>query len=137
MNNELIDLGFTQFFTRQLTVEEFELCAIVRVTEVQRSYIVTSDGIDDQTITPGGNWYQLPAEERPTVGAWLLLDESEEKILRLLDRKSVFKRVAAGTGSQRESGGGNRQCTGCRDAVWGVSLGHQRCNGRTGGVRQA
>lgn len=39
----------------------------------------------------------MPAAQRPTVGDWLLLDEPHVKILRLLERKSIFQRVAAGT----------------------------------------
>ncbi len=97
MNTELIDLGLTPFFTQQLGAEEIERGLLARVTEVQRSHISVSDGIDEWRITPGGTWYQLPAAQRPTVGDWLLLDEPHEKILRLLERKSLFKRVAAGT----------------------------------------
>lgn len=97
MNSELTDLGLTPFFTRQLTADELEHCAIVRVTEVQRTHIVVSDGVDEWSVTPGGAWYQLPAAERPTVGDWLLLDESRQKIDRLLERKSIFQRVAAGS----------------------------------------
>ncbi len=97
MNNELSDLGLTPFFTRQLAADEFEHGAIVRVTEVQRTRIIVSDGVDEWSITPGGAWYQLPTAKRPTVGDWLLLDESRQKIDRLLERKSIFQRVAAGS----------------------------------------
>ena len=97
MNAELIDLGIAPFFTQQLSAEEIEHCILVRVTEVQRSHIIVSDGVDESRITLGGAWYQLPAAQRPTVGDWLLLDESREKILRLLERKSIFQRIAAGT----------------------------------------
>lgn len=97
MNTALINLGLTPFFTQQLSVEEIEHGELARVTEVQRSSLVASDGVDEWTVMPGGTWYQLPAEQRPTVGDWLLLDKAREKILRLLDRKSVFQRVAAGS----------------------------------------
>ena len=97
MNEELLGLGLVPFFTRQLTVEEMEHGQLARITEVQRSLVFASDGVGDRAITLGGAWYSLPAEQRPTVGDWVLLDEAGEKILRLLERKSVFKRVAAGT----------------------------------------
>jgi ribosome biogenesis GTPase len=97
MNAELIDLGLTPFFSQQLTAEEIEAGECARITEVQRSHVVASDGVDEWTMTLGGAWYQLPAEQRPTVGDWVLLDEPREKIIRLLARKSVFQRVAAGT----------------------------------------
>ena len=97
MNTELIDLGLTPFFTQQLSAEEIEHALLARVTEVQRSDIIVSDGIGEWRIIPGGAWYQLPAAQRPTVGDWVLLDDSHEKILRMLERKSIFQRVAAGT----------------------------------------
>ncbi len=97
MNEELVSLGLSPFFTRQLTLEDMEHGRLARITEVQRSLVFASDGVDDRTITLGGAWYRLPPEQRPTVGDWVLLDASCEKILRLLERKSVFKRVAAGT----------------------------------------
>jgi ribosome biogenesis GTPase len=97
MNTALINLGLTPFFTQQLSVEEIEHGELARVTEVQRSSLVASDGVDEWAIMLGGAWYQLPAEQRPTVGDWVLLDKSHEKIQRLLERKSVFQRVAAGS----------------------------------------
>ena len=97
MNAELADLGLTPFFTQQLTPEEIEHGQLARIVTVQRSHVIASDGVDEWTITLGGAWYQRPSEERPTVGDWVLLDAPHEKILRLLDRKSVFQRVAAGS----------------------------------------
>lgn len=63
MNTELIDLGLTPFFTRQLTPEEAESCAIVRVVEVQCSRIVAGDGKNNLTITPAGNYRKLLIED--------------------------------------------------------------------------
>lgn len=97
MNKTLVNLGLKPFFTQQLTVEEFEGGRLARITEVQRSRVTASDGTEEWVITLGGSWYQLPAEQRPTVGDWVTLDEQHEKIERLLDRKSVFKRIAPGT----------------------------------------
>ena len=97
MNSELSDLGLTPFFTQQLTADEIEGGEISRIIEVQRTHVVVSDGIEEWNITPGGAWYQLPSRQRPTVGDWVLLDALRQKIVRLLERKSIFQRVAAGT----------------------------------------
>ena len=96
MHAALTELGLTPFFTQQLAVAELESGHLARIVEVQRTQVVANDGLEDRAITLGGSWYQLTAEQRPTVGDWVLLDESREKVLRLLERKSVFKRVAAG-----------------------------------------
>ncbi len=97
MNADLLKLGLSPFFTQQLSFDEVEHGQLVRVFQVQRSLLIVGDGSTTWSVTPGGNWYQLPAEERATVGDWLVLDTDGEKITRLLVRKSVFKRVAAGT----------------------------------------
>ncbi|NOX70593.1 MAG: ribosome small subunit-dependent GTPase A [Gammaproteobacteria bacterium] len=97
LNAELTDLGLTPFFTQQLSGDELEQYSLARVTEVQRSHIIVSDGIHERSITLGSTWYQQSASRRPTVGDWVLLNHANEKIQRLLKRKSVFRRVAAGT----------------------------------------
>ena len=99
MNDEvasLSSLGFSPFFSQQLDSSEPELTRCRRVTEVQRSGVTLSDGCRETHVVLEAGWYRKPAEARPTVGDWVIVDAMGEKIQRLLDRKSVFKRVAAG-----------------------------------------
>jgi len=96
MNDSLHNLGLTPFFTRQITADEIETTHYARITEVQRSQVTASDGLNDWVVVLGGAWFQVPADQRPTVGDWVLLDQHREKILRLLERKSVFQRLAVG-----------------------------------------
>ncbi len=96
MNASLLNLGLSPFFTQQLLADEIEHAQFARIIEVQRSHVVASDGAGQWTITLGGAWFQEPSEARPTVGDWVLLNDSRDKVLRLLERKSVFKRIAAG-----------------------------------------
>lgn len=96
MNPKLPSLGFDAHFSQQLALDGDDgMC--VRVIDVQRSGLTVTDGDTDWAVPLGGAWYLKPAEERPTVGDWLLLDAAGEKVERLLERKSVFKRVAAGS----------------------------------------
>lgn len=44
----------------------------------------------------GGIWQRRPPEARPTVGDWVPLDTADGTLLRVLERRSVFRRVAAG-----------------------------------------
>jgi len=97
MNESLARLGLAPYFMRQLSPEEFESGLIARVVAVQRSGITLSDGQEELTVALGGRWTSLPPGQRPTVGDWVVLDERREQVLRLLERKSVFRRVAAGT----------------------------------------
>ena len=97
MDEKLTELGLSPFFTQQLSVEEIEHGQLARVFQVQRTQYILGNGSATWPVEPGGNWFQLPAEQRATVGDWVVLDSDGEKITRLLDRKSVFKRLAAGT----------------------------------------
>ncbi len=64
---------------------------------MQRTQYILGNSSATWPVEPGGNWLKLPAEQRATVGDWMVLDGDGEKITRVLDRKSVFKRLAAGT----------------------------------------
>lgn len=97
MTPELDALGFSSFFARQLADDEMEPKRLGRVTAVHRSGTVVSDGEYERQIELPGNWLRKPAEERPTVGDWVVLHTSCSSISRILERKSLFKRVAAGT----------------------------------------
>ena len=89
-------LGFSPFFSQQLGGDELTAARCMRVTEVQRSGVTVSDGTEEIHLALDAAWYKRPAEARPTVGDWVVVDAAGERVLRLLDRKSVFKRVAAG-----------------------------------------
>ncbi|MDA4848449.1 ribosome small subunit-dependent GTPase A [Hoeflea poritis] len=86
-------LGWQPFFSRQTDIDELVDTPPVRIVEVHRNAMhVCGEGID-QTIPP-----------RPdaTVGDWLMLDRDRLKSSRLLERKSLIKRRAPGTGRQEQ-----------------------------------
>jgi ribosome biogenesis GTPase len=94
--SELADFGWTAFFASQLDPVDSVPLIPVRVMAVHRDRIrVAGPGID-RLIPPfvetaGGD------ESTATVGDWLLLDAASRP-RRLLRRRSLFKRRAAGTG---------------------------------------
>lgn len=92
--DELKILGWSSFFRQQLTLEETETVIPARVFEVHRSGLVLRYGDGETDVPLGGRWFQGSAEERPTVGDWLLLDADRRSILRLLDRSSLIKRMS-------------------------------------------
>lgn len=82
-------LGWDPFFARQIDSVALNRTPPVRVTAVHRSGLqVTGDGIDE-TIPPG---------PQATVGDWLLFDPARPKSSSVLERKSLIKRRAPGTG---------------------------------------
>lgn len=90
----LQDYGFVPFFAQQISLDEFE--RVARVIEVQRSIIVVTDGTKERSVPLSASWHSAAPESRPTVGDWVTLDEEKAKVERVLARKSVFRRVAAG-----------------------------------------
>ncbi|MEQ8482366.1 MAG: ribosome small subunit-dependent GTPase A [Hoeflea sp.] len=83
----LFELGWQPFFAQQTGMDELAITPPARVTEVHRSGLrVLGDGID----------MVVPPRADATVGDWLLIDQQLPSASRLLERKSVIKRRAAG-----------------------------------------
>lgn len=94
---ELAEYGWNSFFTSQLETDDFEQYVPVRVMAVHRGLLVVAGPGVDASIAP----YQDDpdnVETRATVGDWLLLDSETHRPRRILQRQSLFKRRAAGTG---------------------------------------
>ena len=89
----LPDLGWGPFYQSQLTIDEFETTQPVRISGVHRTAIdvLASDGPSRVNTTPDFTSADL------TVGDWLLIDQATGDPVRLLDRKSLLQRMAAGT----------------------------------------
>eukprot|EP01037_Dinobryon_pediforme_P022622 gene22622-23836_t len=91
----LAQLGWNSFFAAQVAPEENRGFEPVRVISVHRGRVtVWGEGFEDSIPSglpvPGG------AEDRPTVGDWLLVDRTSRTIGRILERTSLFKRPAPG-----------------------------------------
>lgn len=88
--HSLYTLGWTPFFQQQLALEEYQDVVPARVVAHHRSeYQLQSEGLP----FPLPMISSLPSL---TIGDWVLLDESR-RFVRLLERKSLFKRKAPGT----------------------------------------
>ncbi|MBC9033779.1 ribosome small subunit-dependent GTPase A [Sphingomonas sp. JC676] len=91
----LAQLGWKPFFSEQVSAEQSHNYQPVRVMSVHRGRVTVSgkgfgDSIASSLPARGG------AEDRPTVGDWLLIDRSTRSIVRILDRTSLFKRPTPG-----------------------------------------
>jgi ribosome biogenesis GTPase len=96
MNTSLQDYGFVPFFAQQTTLDEIEQSRVGRVIEVQRSLITVSNGSKERSIPPTSSRHNAAPELKPTVGDWVVLDDQCSRVERVLDRKSIIRRVAAG-----------------------------------------
>jgi len=91
----LLQLGWNHFFRQQLSIEEWQETVPVRVFALNRHLV---DGVGEsgrrQFAMPVA-WLNYPAESLPTVGDWVLVD-SQGQPSRVLERTSLFKRMASG-----------------------------------------
>lgn len=89
----LIELGFDSFFQQQVIADDLSSTSPVRVMNVHRSGLQLLGDSFDRYIDLTNNDYDL----QPTVGDWLLVDQKTHRLVRRLERKSLFKRRAPGT----------------------------------------
>jgi len=92
----LAELGWRPFFSSQRDTDEVDAAIPVRVMAVHRDALqIAGDGIDETipALRPSAD-----EEAAATVGDWLLIDAKTHRAQRRLDRLSLFKRRAAGTG---------------------------------------
>ena len=89
----LADFGWDQFFHSQLPQDLSPATVPVRVMNVQRSGLqVAAPGIDLHIdVTTVGE------DCAATVGDWILFDLESRRVVRRLERKSLFQRRAPGT----------------------------------------
>ncbi len=93
----LADLGWTPFFASQFAAWSPDDHRPVRVMAVHRGHLTVA-GVDLDTIIPSHMTDATAEEDRPTVGDWLVIDRGTHRPRRVLERTSLFKRRAAGTG---------------------------------------
>ena len=96
MKTSLQDFGLVPFFAQQTSPGDIEHGRVARVTAVQRSIVTVSDGTDERPVSLASSVLAAPPDARPTVGDWVLLDSQCSRVERVLERKSLFRRVAAG-----------------------------------------
>ena len=94
---DLADYGWSPYFQSQLDLTDLETKAPARVVAVHRGMIEVAGPTFTGRIDTG-MLENRDDEERATVGDWLLLDRSTDRPVGLLERRSLFKRKAPGTG---------------------------------------
>ena len=97
MSEALQKLGLVPFFTQQLSDLSLLDSRVGRVASVHRSSVrVFCDG-DTRSVSLSPTLQQAEPVDRPTVGDWVVMDESITRIEQVLERKSLFKRIGAGS----------------------------------------
>lgn len=94
-NPTLAELGWKSFFSTQVSAEDDRDYRPVRVIAVHRGMVAAMGEGFEAAISSVISAPKGP-EDRPTVGDWLLIDRVGQKVARILDRTSLFKRPAPG-----------------------------------------
>ncbi|WP_407333371.1 ribosome small subunit-dependent GTPase A [Enterovibrio sp. 27052020O] len=90
----LVDLGMRPFFQQQLTLEELEHCSLGRVIEHHKTEVVVLAGQDALRLSLNPNIDGI------CVGDWVVFNG--ERLLRVLERQSLFQRKAVGSARARQ-----------------------------------
>jgi ribosome biogenesis GTPase len=93
ISTKLISLGLDHFFQQQMPADELPAVVPVRIMNVHRSGLQIAGATIQEHIELTGGDYSLNL----TVGDWALFDTGSHRLVRRLDRKSLFKRRAPGT----------------------------------------
>lgn len=96
-SSDLAAFGWSAFFASQLDPDDHTPAIPARVMAVHRDRIRVAGPAVDRLIPPFSETAS-DEESAATVGDWLLLDSAAGRARRLLRRRSLFKRRAAGTG---------------------------------------
>lgn len=100
MNELLQKLGIVPFFIQQLADTTLLRENLGRVMAVQRSRSTVVCGSGERVVELSPSLQQSAAIDRPTVGDWVVLDEPLSRIEKVLERKSLFKRLGAGSSNE-------------------------------------
>jgi len=96
----LTQLGLVPFFIQQLPDVALLEERLGRVMAVQRSRSAVVCGSGERVVELSPALQRSAAMDRPTVGDWVILDESLSRIEKVLERKSLFKRLGAGAANE-------------------------------------
>lgn len=92
----LAELGWSDHFERQLTAADRDRSVPARIVSTHRGHIVAFTGQEEHLLLIAEKGL-MSFGEQPTVGDWVLLDAETLLPVRLLERATVFKRMASGT----------------------------------------
>lgn len=91
-SHDLNALGWSAYFQRQLEIDEIGALMPARISAVHRDRIdaLTEAGLISLHLPPGLTTGEV------AVGDWVLINPSRDRVARVLDRKSLLHRRAAG-----------------------------------------
>lgn len=96
-NYTLAQLGWKTFFNQQLSLDNLEQTAPIRITQVFKNRVNALGEIGELNL----NLAQYPILKNATVGDWLLMPHTENDTPVLLERQSCFQRKSPGSNTSQ------------------------------------
>ncbi len=88
-------LGWRACYSNQLTLEDLDRGQVVRISSVHRSRIEALGEAGPVEVIATAAWH-ADGSTPVAVGDWVLVEHGSCRLLRLLERQSVIRRLAAG-----------------------------------------
>lgn len=99
----LQQLGWRNFYSQQLTLEDLEACEPARIASVHRSGVAALSERGHVDLVVPRDMQREGVAAVLTVGDWVLVDRGTARLRRRLDRLSAIVRVAAGSETQPQA----------------------------------
>ena len=92
--SDIEQFGWTVAFAQHINEEERAMqLRPARVVAEHRRGVVVNDGTDERFILSKGRWFHGSRQNRPTVGDWTLVGETNPDFHRLIQRKNLLQRA--------------------------------------------
>lgn len=100
--HSLFELGWSALFSQQLAFEDLGFAHPARVVSVHRSHVdVLGEGGSERVIVPS-NLFEVDGSVPVAVGDWVLIENAAARVLRIIERRSLIARMAAGIEQRRQ-----------------------------------
>lgn len=100
--HSLSELGWSALFSQQLALEDLESVHPARVVSVHRGHVdVLGEGGTERVIVPS-NLFESDGSVPVAVGDWALIENAASRVARVLERRSLIARMAAGIERRRQ-----------------------------------
>lgn len=98
----LVGLGWRACYSNQLTLGDLERGHVARVSSVHRSRIEALGESGPLEVIATADWH-ADGSTPVAVGDWVLVEAGTGRLLRLLERQSIIRRLAAGESGREQA----------------------------------
>ena len=98
----LVGLGWRACYSNQLSLEDLEQGHVARISSVHRSRIEALGETGPLEVIATADWH-ADGSTPVAVGDWVLVEAGTGRLLRLLERQSIIRRLAAGESGREQA----------------------------------